>query len=109
MAQAAVVAKQGLTIMKQIVKQMAYFYGQVVHTMKTNIILRPMYKWWEGRFWLKEESCYVNRGRARLYTYLLLFLLIRSRSAKKAAETEALKEKSKEQIVATALRCSARS
>lgn len=54
-------------------------------------------------------SGYVNRGRARLYTYLLLFLLIRSRSAKKKAETEALKTQSKEQIIATALRCSARS
>ncbi|CAG9532720.1 unnamed protein product [Cercopithifilaria johnstoni] len=109
MAQAAAVAKQGLTLMKQIAEQMAHLYGQTVHTMKTNIILRPIYKWWEGRFWLKEESCFVNRGRARLYTYLLLYLLIRSRSAKNAAETEALKTKSKEQIVATALRCSGRS
>lgn len=49
---------------------------------------------------------FVNRGRARIYTYLLLFWFIRSRSAKNKAETEALKAKSREQIVATALRCS---
>ncbi|EFO23555.1 hypothetical protein LOAG_04931 [Loa loa] len=108
MAQATVVMKQGFTLMKQAAGQMAHLYGQMVHTMKTNVILRPMYKWWEGRFWLKEESCYLNRGRARLYTYLLIFLLIRSRSAKNKAETEALKVQSKEQIIATALRCSAR-
>uniref|UniRef100_A0A0R3RY18 ABC transmembrane type-1 domain-containing protein n=1 Tax=Elaeophora elaphi TaxID=1147741 RepID=A0A0R3RY18_9BILA len=108
MAQAVAVAKQGLTLMKQVAGQVSHLYGQVVHTMKTNVILRPMYKWWEARFWLKEESCFVNRGRARLYTYLLLFLLIRSRSAKNAAEAQALQAKSKEQIVATALRSSAR-
>ncbi|KAK6100860.1 hypothetical protein QQG55_2335 [Brugia pahangi] len=108
MAQGAVV-KQGFTLIKQVAGQAAHLYGQVVHTMKTNVILRPMYKWWEGRFWLKEQSCYLNRGRARLYTYLLLFLLIRSRSAKNKAEAEALKVQSKEQIIATALRISARS
>ncbi|VDP20034.1 unnamed protein product [Onchocerca flexuosa] len=109
MAQAAVVMKQGLSAMKQVAGQVSQLYAQVVHTMKTNVLLRPMYKWWEGRFWLKEESCYLNRGRARLYTYLLLFLLIRSRSAKNKAEAEALQAKSKEQIIATALRASARS
>lgn len=57
MNQALIAAKQGFTLMKQVAQQMAYLYGQVVHTMKTNVILRPMYKWWEGRFWLKEESC----------------------------------------------------
>ncbi|VDK68994.1 unnamed protein product [Litomosoides sigmodontis] len=108
MAQGAVFARQGLALMKQVTGNVAHLYGQIVHTMKTNVILRPMYKWWEGRFWLKEESCFVNRGRARVYTYLLLFFLIRSRSAKKAAETEELKAKSMEQIVATALRCNGR-
>lgn len=57
MAQGAVFAKQGLTLMKQVAGRMAYLYGQVVHTMKTNVVLQPIYKWWEGRFWLKEESC----------------------------------------------------
>ncbi|KAM3724344.1 ATP synthase subunit [Dirofilaria immitis] len=109
MTQASIIMKQGFTVMKQVASQASQLYGQVVHTMKTNVVLRPMYKWWEGRFWLKEHSCYVNRGRARLYTYLLLFLLIRSRSAKNKAKTAALQAQSKEEIVATALRVSARS
>uniref|UniRef100_A0A915Q0R8 Uncharacterized protein n=1 Tax=Setaria digitata TaxID=48799 RepID=A0A915Q0R8_9BILA len=109
MAQAAVVIKQGITLMKQVAGQAAQIYGQATHLMKTNVFLRPMYKWWEARFWLKEQSCYVNRGRARIYTYLLLFYLIRSRSAKNKAETEVLKAQSKEQIIATALRVSGRS
>ncbi|VDN05184.1 unnamed protein product [Thelazia callipaeda] len=106
MSQAAVLMKQGITLFKQMAAQISHGYAQVTHTMKTNVVLRPVYRWWEQRFWLKEESCFVNRGRARLFTYLALFLLIRSQSAKKAAETEILKKESKEQIVATALRLS---
>ncbi|MCP9258770.1 hypothetical protein DINM_001774 [Dirofilaria immitis] len=95
MTQASIIMKQGFTLMKQVASQASQLYGQVVHTMKTNVVLRPMYKWWEGRFWLKEHSCYVNRGRARLYTYLLLFLLIRSRSAKTKPKQQRCKHRAR--------------
>lgn len=57
MAQGVAVLKQGFTAMKQIGCQLCHMYTQMTHVMKTNPILRPAYKWWETRFWLKEESC----------------------------------------------------
>lgn len=109
MTQATVLMKQGLTMFKTITNQMSYMYSIMTNTMKTNVLLRPIYKWCETRFWLKEESCFLNRSRARIYTYLALFLFIRSRSLKNKAKMEELKLASKDEIIATAIQLSKRS